>query len=237
LSWASKGLARWHRYAVEGFEHLVDGPPGLIVGYHGRPLSWDIVFLGLKLHEVTGRYPAPFVAGAFDTVPWLGAWMERIDAQYGEPDPDVVARVRAKGRHFIVAPGGMREGLRPAWRGRYTLDFGERRGYCYCSFALRHGLPIYPVVATGVDAAWLNLVDGYRLSKRVFGHGRVPIIVSAGLGGLFPFAVPIPVRVRQRVGAPIDVAEVAREADPVEALHQRITSTMQAMLDELRRRG
>ena len=47
---------RWHRYSVEGFEHL-EGPPGLILGYHGRSIARDLCMLSVLVHDRLGYMP------------------------------------------------------------------------------------------------------------------------------------------------------------------------------------
>lgn len=239
LTFAVRALGRYFRYQVEGLEHLVGAPTGLIVAYHGRPFSWDVVFLTVRLFDRTGRYPLPLTLSGVASVPWVGEQLGRV-AVYGRPDAAAVARARAEYRHFMVAPGGLREALRPSWQGRYTVDFGSRRGYL--KLAMEHGLPLYPVVATGVDDAYLSLANGHTLSRRLFGHGRAPIFLGLGVGGVFPFALPIPVRVRQRIGPPIHLEALAGELGLsgdalIEAAHERVTGTMQQMLDALRSEG
>ena len=49
--------ARYHRYEVEGFEILERTRPALIVGYHGRPLAYDMCILTAKIHERLGYLP------------------------------------------------------------------------------------------------------------------------------------------------------------------------------------
>ena len=68
-------------------------------------------------------------------------------------------------RHLRRCPGSLREAVRPFWR-RYRIDFEGRRGYL--RFADQNQLSLIPVVATGIDDAYLGLTDGYRLSKRGF---------------------------------------------------------------------
>src|SRR5207253_3176561 len=125
------------------------------------------------------------------------------------PDEAAVARAKALGRHFVVLPGGLREALRPFWK-QHQVDFGQRRGYI--RFADRHSLPIIPVAATGVDRAYLGLNDGYRLSKRLFGHGMYSLWLGVGLGGFYPFALPFPVKIRQRIGPPIHLGPIKARA-------------------------
>src|SRR5439155_6752905 len=113
----------------------------------------------------------------------------------------------------------------PFWRQR-RVDFGRRRGYL--RLARTHGLPIIPVVASGLDQTFLGLNDGHALSRRLFGTDGVPTWLGVGLGGMWPLALPFPVKIRQQVGAPIRVASL-----PLERAHARVTATLQAMLDGL----
>jgi hypothetical protein len=127
--------------------------------------------------------------------------------------------------------------VRPFWI-RYRVDFGKRRGYL--RFAARHGLALVPVVAAGIDDAYLGLNDGYRLSHLLFGDGTWSPWLGLGIGGFYPFALPFPVKIRQRIGAPIDLAPL-RAAHPdeaafLEAANQLVVTTMQRMLDDLRKR-
>ena len=47
----------YHRYSVEGLETLVDAPASLIVGYHGRPIAWDMCMLTVALYDRLGYLP------------------------------------------------------------------------------------------------------------------------------------------------------------------------------------
>ena len=85
--------------------------------------------------------------------------------------------------------------------GGRRVDLGDRRGYL--RLALKHDLPIIPVVATGIDATYVGLNDGYGLSKALFGRGDLPAWLALGAGGIWPLALPFPVKLRQRIGAPI----------------------------------
>src|SRR5204863_9523534 len=109
---------------------------------------------------------------------------------------DIVA-VKSEGEHLVLAPGGTREALRPFWK-RHHVDFGRRRGYL--RLARAYDMPIIPVVASGVDETFLGLNDGRALSKRLFGRNDVPMWLAVGAGGIWPLALPLPVRIRQRVG-------------------------------------
>ena len=72
-------------------------------------------------------------------------------------------------------------------------------------------MPIIPVVAAGVDETFLGLNDGRALSKRLFGRNDVPAWLALGVGGLWPLALPLPVRIRQHVGSPVDPTSFAND--------------------------
>src|SRR5262249_1964741 len=155
-----------------------------------RPFAWDVAILSARLYREEGYYPRPFTARSVLDVPFYREVAEQFGAMYDLPGEEEMARIRAAGHHLAVMPGGLREALRPFWV-RYRIDFGRRRGYL--RFAARHRLPLIPVVATGVDDAYLGLNDGYRLSHLLFGHGMYSLWLGLGLGGFYPFALPFPV--------------------------------------------
>lgn len=228
----------WYfRYETEGYEHVLEGPSALLVGYHGRPFAWDLGLLSLRIHDDLGEYPRPFTLKTLGKLPFYRQLAEGFGAMYDAPNDDELARIRTRGLHLQVMPGGLREALRPFWRA-YEVDFGRRRGYL--RFADRHDFPIIPVAATGVDHGYLGLNDGYRLSKRLFGNGMIPAWIGVGLFGVYPFVLPWPVKIRQRVGPRIDLgpikARCSTEEEFLETANAVVVSAIQTMLDDLRQR-
>jgi 1-acyl-sn-glycerol-3-phosphate acyltransferase len=228
-------MARYSRFETHGVEHLLHGEPGILVGYHGRPHALDYFYLCAFMHDRWGTFPKAIVRASLRRTPIARDLMRQAGLYYEGPDDQEIARLRERREHLYVCPGGLREGLRPFWRERYRVSWGERRGYI--RLAARHGLPIYPCAALGVDDAYLGLFDGYALGKRL-GVSIVPLWLAIGLGGLWPFALPLPVRITQRIGAPIDLAPLRAQAASEEAFereaHELVQSRVQSMLDELR---
>jgi 1-acyl-sn-glycerol-3-phosphate acyltransferase len=219
--------AGYFRYEVEGFDVLATTPSSLIVAYHGGPWTFDLWMLAARMHDELGYFPRAFWHRIWWAFPVLA---ETVTALGGLPGPPSEAEMRAikqRGEHLVVAPGGTREALRPFWRSG-KVDFGPRRGYL--RLALAHDLPIIPVVSTGLDATFLGLSPGYTVSHRLLGQARLPIYLGVGLGGVWPLAAPFPVKIRQRVGAPL---ELSPDVD-LEHAHRRVTGTLQSMLDGLR---
>ena len=163
--------------------------------------------------------------------PGLNQVVTGLGGLRGAPTSDEIDDLKARGEHLVVAPGGMREAMRPFWAdGR--VDLGDRRGYL--RLALRYELPIIPVVATGLDATFVGLNDGYRTSQRVFHRGDLPAWLAFGAGGIWPLALPFPAKIRQRIGAPIRLATLPARGDEdrLEHAHELVTATLQSMLDD-----
>lgn len=236
---------RWFGYTVEGLEHLRTHECKIVVGYHGRPLAWDLFLLGAEIHREQGYLPLALVHHDFMKWPYLRWLTEGLDWSTGKGP--VLDDAIAKGRHVILAPGGEREGLRPGWV-RYEVDW---RGLGYLKLAIRRGLEVVPVAASGVDATYYGLNDGPALTARLRQlrpkprtDSRPPMWFGLGPLGLYPASPPFPARIHQIVGAPIIPVypEAEREAllgdaEALAALHARVTGRVQALLDLARTRA
>jgi 1-acyl-sn-glycerol-3-phosphate acyltransferase len=218
---------QYFRFETEGFEMLATTESSLIVGYHGGPWTFDLWMLAARMYDELGYFPRASWHPIWWRFPALRGAVVDLGGLPGPPtDADVIG-IKSRGEHLVVAPGGTREALRPFWR-NYRVDFGGRRGYL--RLALAHDLPILPVVSSGLDETFLGLNDGHALSKRLFGGQEIPAWLGLGLGGIWPLALPFPVKIRQRIGPPIHLGD-----ESLDTAHARVTSTLQSMLDELRR--
>ncbi len=230
-----RAFSRYFRFQCEGFEHL-RGPPSLIVGYHGSPFPVDVFMLSVKIYDELGYMLPAIWLRAWGQLPLLRNMVPALDGYLGEPSAEAMQKLVRDGKHLVVLPGGSREGLRPFWR-RYQVDWGDRVGYL--KLALKHDLPIVPVASSGTDEGWVGLVDGYGLSKRLFGHGGVPLWLGVGPTGLWPLSPPWPIKVRQRLGPPIDLRALRRpgqsDDDFLHAASSHVQRVVQGMLDDLNR--
>lgn len=224
-----RGLRRWCSYECVGFDRVVDTPGALIVGYHGAGAAWDLLMLASLVHDELGYLPCGVAHDSFFEPPILRD-IARALSLVPRRGPQL-REALGRGEHLLIAPGGTREGLRPWWR-RYEVDWGGRQGFARLAVELQ--VPIIPVGADGVDELYIGLNDGHRLAKRLGITGIGPW-VALGMGGLFPFALPFPVRVRQYIGAPIrsHLGDEARP-DAVGALAAETRAAVQALIDEAR---
>lgn len=234
LGWA-RAMRLYHRYEVEGLEHLDAPGSKLLVGYHGRGIATDMIILNDVLFQRHGELPLSFLHSAVDRGtfwPWV---RDGLGALTGE-GPELAAAV-ARGRHVILLPGGNREANR-SFRERYTVDWGSRTGYL--RLALQYGMPVVPIAADGVDDTYVGFNNGYALGKRWGLSDNLPAWLHTGPLGPMP-GPAFPVKIRQRIGAPLDLTAQG-PVDPKDkaallALHARVTGAVQGLLDELRGKG
>lgn len=228
-----RGMSKYFRFECEGFEHL-RACASLIVGYHGSPFPVDVFMLSTRVYDELGYMLPAIWLRTWGNVPMLRAMVPALSGFLSEPSPEEMDALIRERKHLVVLPGGSREGMRPFWR-RYRLEWGDRVGYL--KLALKYDLPVIPIASSGTDEGWWGLVDGYRLSKRLFGHGGVPVWLAVGPVGLWPFSPPWPVKVRQRIGAPIDLRSLRRpnqsEDEFLSAANEHVQRVVQGMLNEL----
>jgi len=219
---------RYHRYTCKNLEVLDTSESMLVVGYHGRPVAYDMIMLLEEARE-RGMPPHPIVHGLFNANPMLRRFQQ--DQGMVNGDDPALARYIERGEHIYVTPGGTREGSRPSWV-RYQVDWGHRRGYL--RLALKYNLKIVPAGGWGSDACYLVPFDGYKAGKKLNMPLRMPFFVGFGLG-LWPLAMPLPVRLTTVLGQPIDPHEHGPvdpdDPEALDRLHSRVVSAVQALLD------
>jgi 1-acyl-sn-glycerol-3-phosphate acyltransferase len=230
---AFRVLRAWHRYEVRGLDILLRSGAKLIVAYHGRPLALDQCMLTVSLYERLGYLPHGIIHGYFGQNRLLRWWIDGLGFVTGD-GPGIAGAV-ARGEHILVQPGGTREGCR-SFRHRYQVEWGERLGYL--RLAIRYGLPIVPVAGDGVDDAYVGLNDGYALGRKLHVPAGLPVWLGIGATGVWPLSLPLPVKMTQLVGEPIErhlggkIAPSDREG--LMALHQEVRGAVQALMDRAR---
>ncbi len=219
---------RWHRYNVDGIEHILAPGAALIVGYHGRPSAHDLCMLQLLLLDRYDLVTHAIMHEGVRDVPVLRHLIEGFDFLTG--DDDALGTAVRAGHKIIVTPGGTRDGFRPSSvQGR--VDWGERNGFV--KLAIRHRLPIIPVAGIGVDRTFWSPVDGNDVAKRWKLPPTLPSYLGVGPFGLWPFSLPFPVRITSRVGSPITehLARDPKDKAAVNLVGQRVRAAVQGLLD------
>jgi hypothetical protein len=229
-----RAMRVYHRYEVRGFEHLEVPGTALLVGYHGQGLAFDQCMLSVTIFERLGYLPSGVINRVVDA-PGLRRVADGLGFVTG--DGPAIAAAVARGEHVMVQPGGTREACRSLAQ-RYRVEWGERAGYV--RLALRHRMRIIPIAGAGVDGGYVGLNDGTALNARLGLPRHVPLWLAVGLG-VWPFALPLPVKMTTVIGPPIDPRAAGvvdeRDREGVARLHRQVAAAVQGLLDRANRRA
>jgi len=238
--WLSWMVDYYYRCEFEGVEHLHDGPNLTISTHNGGIYTPDAYALAVAFWRRFGLEAPGYglMHKAAFRVPLLGPFLARLGAVPASRQSAQI--VLESGFPCVVCPGGDVDSLKPFHR-RHRITFGERKGFI--STAIRHQVPIVPVVSVGAHETMWVLNDGRRLARavplaRLLRIKTIPFALSFPLG-LTPaglFSIPLPSKVVLRVLPRIELAEPASRADDPDTVQRcldHVTSTMQRSLDDL----
>jgi 1-acyl-sn-glycerol-3-phosphate acyltransferase len=236
-------MQRYFEADVIGLEHVIEGGGQLFVGNHnGGACAPEIFLFGAAVYRRFGLDALPY--GLAHQLVGLFPPFARALIPLGavRASPGNAARIFARSRNVLVYPGGDEESMRPSSQ-RDQIVFAGRTGYV--RLALRHGVPIVPVVTFGAHDVFVVLDDGRWIAERL-GLDRLvrlkvmPTVLclpwGITLGPLLPF-IPLPARVRLEVLPPLRFERqgeaAARDADYVAACDAQVRSLMQASLTRM----
>ena len=230
----------WFRADVRGLENIPPRGPVLLVGNHsGGTLIADTFIFAQAFYDHFGPERA-FFQLAHDLVfkvPGIRAML----TPYGTvpASPENMRRALARGAALLVYPGGDHETYRASWHSA-EIDFAHRTGFV--ALALKHGVPIVPVVSIGGQETALFLGQGEHIARLLHLHRLLRIDVAPvqiappwGVTVLdLPGRVPLPAKISIEVLPPIDLGEELGGArgDPDEG-YELVTGRMQDALREL----
>ncbi|MDB4971448.1 MAG: acyltransferase [Myxococcales bacterium] len=204
---------RWHRARCDGAHHLPRGA-ALLVGNHGI-YGFEVPVFFYLIHQLTSRVPI----GLADR--HLFGWrpMRDVLARCGGHIGTVDTALALLEREQLVVcyPGGSRETFKGPGD-RYKLRWERASGFV--RLAIQAQVPIVPFAGLGVDDTYRNF--GYLPGTRAL-LGRYAAPFAVGLGPL-----PLPVRLRFRVGEAIAPPRDVRDAP---ALKATVAASVRALLD------
>lgn len=154
-------------------------------------------------------------------------------------DRAVMDRLVPTGHSMLVFPGAARETFRPIWE-RRNIDLGGRVGFV--RQALRHGLPILPIVSAGSHETVIVLSRGQRVAEKL-GLRRLvrsadALPLMAGLPwGLWAIPalpqIPLPAKITTEVLEPIRLSGDPDDPAVVQRGFDQVLSAMQAGVHRL----
>jgi 1-acyl-sn-glycerol-3-phosphate acyltransferase len=226
---------------VRGMEHLPESGPFVIAANHSGGIYMpDAFILATEWYRERG-VDQPIYGLMYDfafQIPRLGPAFRRLGCI-----PASHANAQAaieRGAPVVVYPGGDHDAFRP-WVDRHHIDLHGHKGFV--RMALRHGVPVVPMVSHGSHETVIVLWRGARLAK-LMGLNRLrvkifPILFGPpwGVAPVFLPTFPLPARVTVQVCEPFDWShlppEAAEDEDAVEHCYEEVLGRMQANFDEL----
>src|SRR5579862_688673 len=236
-------LRLWSRFYfradVRGLGHIPPEGPVLLVGNHsGGTLIADTFVFSQAFYDHFGP-ERRFYQLAHDLVfkmPGLRVLVQR----YGTvpASPANMGRALRRKAALLVYPGGDHETFRPSWESD-QIDFAHRTGFI--ELALKHNVPIVPVVSIGGQETALFLGQGRRIARtlhldRLMRLKVFPAVLGPPFGATIldlPLRVPLPAKISIRVLKPIDLRERLGGKPDVDDGYELVTATMQRMLTRL----
>jgi 1-acyl-sn-glycerol-3-phosphate acyltransferase len=228
----------WFRGEVRGLGNIPDDGPVLLVGNHsGGNLTPDTTVFTLAFSAYFGveRQFFQLAHNLVLSMPGLG-FLRRFGTVAASPEN--AEKALAAGAALLVYPGGDFEVHRPTWEsGR--VDFGGRRGFV--RLALRHDVPIVPVVSIGGQETALFLSRGEGLARllmldRLLRLKVLPISLALPWGvnvGDMLGHVPLPAKIVVEALPPIHLSDEFGPDPDVDEVYAHVLRLMQETLDAL----
>lgn len=218
-------IRQYHRHEVVGMENIPDQGSALMVVNHSLA-TYDIGLLNAAVYEEKNRYMRSLADHLFYRVPYLSQVVEAIGAREGNREN--AKDLLKQGEIVCVAPGGMREALRPSSQ-RYQLRWEKRRGFA--QIAIETGSPIIIGVCPRADD--LYQVYANPLTSWAYKKFKVPIFLARGVG-LSP--IPRPIKLVHFLSEPIYPPKMRPEPEAfkkqVIAFHRQLVKRAQLLIGE-----
>ena len=193
LTPVSEFLKNYHAYRIYGLERIPPRGPALIVFNHSFA-SYDMFMFAAAVYSSLGRRVRPLGDRLIFKTPLLKNLAHRLGIVEGSMD-DGIELLRDNGELVAVAPGGMREALRPREE-RYRIDWRGREGFARLAFEAQ--VPIILAACPAADDLY-TLYDNV-FTRFVYKKMRMPLPMLRGLG---PTLLPRPIKLTHEISMPI----------------------------------
>lgn len=218
-------VGRYHSFTFVGAE-LIPREGGVLgITSHGMA-TYDLFLTAYAIFKATGR-PVRSLGDAiwFRTGP-LASAIQRLGMVNTRPE---IARQLLDAGHIVaVAPGGVREAVRPSSQ-RFRVDWKGRAGFA--RLALEARKPIMLVTCPAVDLVY-TLYDN-PLTTWAYQKWKVPLPLMHGLG---PTLIPRPVRLTaycSRPFLPPPIAGSMATDEEVQVYRDELNDKMNAFMREI----
>jgi 1-acyl-sn-glycerol-3-phosphate acyltransferase len=212
---------KYFRVSVYGIENVPPRGRAMLVGNHSGGVAVDgaMTLASLFWEKDPPRLGQGMAEKFINRVPFMSQWASRCGHFTGLPEH--AERLLRDERLLMVFPEGAR-GTAKLYRERHSLvDFGTG----FVRLAMKTKAPIIPFGFLGGGEAIPTIMNSYTLGALV-GAPYVPITP-------YIFAVPLPVSLEVRYGAPIVLEGTGSEDDEIVAAHvERVKGAIQGLMEE-----
>ncbi len=212
----------YHRYRALGVEDFpVDG--GVLLITNHSLATYDGFLLGLEILEKKNRLSRGLGDDLLFRIPVLKKWCDDIGLV---PANITNAKSLLKEGHILgIAPGGMREALRPD-KERYQLKWHKRKGFI--RLAISEQVPI--VLAACPNADRIFKVYESFLTAFIYKKFKIPVPIFKGIGASY---IPRPVKLTHYLSKPIFPPPFSGEKVPdelVDQFHLEVIEEMKSLM-------
>lgn len=220
-------LANYHDHTIEGMEHVPEHGPCIIAANHSFA-TYDIGILQYKIYKAIGKFPRGIADDAFFKIPSIG----RVAAYSGAlPGKHSVGEyvLKEQKAHLLIAPGGMREALRPKEE-KYQVKWDTRKGFV--RLAVKTQSPILLAACPAADD--LYTVKENKLTKLIYKKYRLPLaIATSKRKGPLPDKVKLTHYLSRAYPSPeVDLEDEQAFNEAVDEWHHFLSETMAGLMQQ-----
>ena len=219
---------RYWRVSLKGLENVPDLGPCLLVANRSGLLPYDGLMVSHAIYRNHPRhvYPRFFVADWLITLPFVQSYLARLGGVRACREN---AERLLESKHFVVVfPEGVK-GAAKVFRERYRLQRFGRGGVV--RVALENGVPIVPIGVVGAEEAHPILFK-WGAPARAVGLPFLPVTPTFPLLGPLGM-LPLPTKWVIRIGEPIPLEDLDRDAADDELLISRLTEHLRTRIQRL----
>jgi 1-acyl-sn-glycerol-3-phosphate acyltransferase len=212
-------LGTYHGHKAQPLENIPEG--GCLIVVNHSIATYDMGLLGLRIYQHSGRVPRSLGDRAIFQTPAIGRLADLIGMVQGSPE--LAKELLQKGEIVMVAPGGMREALRPSSQA-YELSWLDRKGFA--KLAVQAQVPI--ILAACPKADDIFTVYDNQVTRAIYQRYRLPVPMLRGIG---LSVIPRPVRLIHWLSKPIQPPKLDEANEEIlDQFHTELTAQMEKMM-------
>lgn len=220
------GLGFYHRHDVVGVDNIPSEGRVLLVFNHSY-VTYDMSIMVAKVRRMKDRIVMGLGDDFWFKIPYVRDFLARTGTV--KANPKAAEDLLAKEHIVLVAPGGMREALKPTTQ-RNQLHWDKRKGFV--RLAVKMQTPIVLCACPMADDIYT--VYENAITKEIYKRRKRPMAFVRGLGLSL---IPRPVKLTHYISEPqqppvVDVDDEAAFTIAVDQWHAELTAKMQQMLKD-----